>query len=467
MTPTVQTVLPAIAHGDHCCLVFSSTDDQVAVSIPFLALGLERDERSVYVGDRTTIDRLRSGLAEAGVEVEREIGRGRLVLDDARDYLDDGHFSTDKMLGFLQHTYEDTIGSGYTALRAAGDVSWQVGPDRDFKDVVYYEALLDVFFLGKRMVGMCQYAKSRCPPEVLNGILGTHKIAAIDDEVCSNFHYTPPEILLEKDEHVRHARRVDWMTSQLRRARQAEAEILRLNADLERRVKERTAELEAANRELESFSYSVSHDLRAPLRAVDGFSAALQEDYGDTLPEGAHTHLTRIRQGAQNMGRLIDDLLRLARIGRKGIARKGVDMAALVRSVAEETGASIAPSDTIPAVVGDEPLLRQVMVNLLSNAVKFTRGVSAPRIEVSARMQGDMVECCVSDNGAGFDMEYADKLFAPFQRLHRQEEFEGTGIGLAIVRRIVELHGGRIRAEARLGEGAKFLFTLPLAPDGS
>jgi signal transduction histidine kinase len=463
MTATVHTVLPAIAHGDHCCLVFSSRDDQVAVSVPFLTLGLERDERTVYVGDRPTIEALRSGLADAGVEVEREIGRGRLVLDDARDYLDDGHFSTDKMLGFLQRAYDDALGDGYTALRAAGDVSWQVGPDEDFKDVVYYETLLDVFFLGKRMVGMCQYAQSRCPPEVLSGILGTHKIAAIDDAVCSNFHYVPGELLLEKDVGVRHSRRAEWMTAQLLRAQRAEEEILRLNADLERRVAERTAELEAANRELESFSYSVSHDLRAPLRAVDGFSAALQEDFADALADEAQGYLRRIRDGAQRMGELIDDLLRLAHVGRQDVARLPVDMTALAKGGAVETGAAIDLPADLPPALGDVSLLRQVFVNLLSNAVKFTRHVPAPRIEVSARTVGPDVEYCVSDNGAGFDPAYGDKLFGAFQRLHRQDEFEGTGIGLAIARRIVERHGGRIRAEGRPGEGARFYVTLPAA----
>ncbi len=166
------------------------------------------------------------------------------------------------------------------------------------------------------------------------------------------------------------------------------------------------------------------------------------------------------------MGQLIDDLLRLAHVIRQEIARRPVDMSALVRSVAEETRASIVVSEPLPSALGDAALLQQVMVNLLSNAVKFTRNVATPRIEVSARVDGDKVEYCVSDNGAGFDMDYVDKLFAPFQRLHRQEEFEGTGIGLAIVRRIIERHGGRIRAEGRLGEGAKFFLTLPLATAG-
>ena len=464
MTPTIDTVLPAITHGDHCCLVFSADDDQVAVSVPFLALGLERDEKSLFVGERATIDRLRTGLADAGVSVEREIGRGRLVLDDSRDYLDDGHFSTDRMLAFLQRGYDDTMAAGYTALRAIGDVSWQVGPRNDFKDVVYYESLLDVFFLGKRMVGMCQYGKSRCPPEVVSGILGTHKIAAIDEEVCSNFHYVPAGLVHEKDEQVRQARRAEWMTSQLLRARRAEEEIFRLNAELDRRVRERTAELEAANRDLESFSYTVSHDLRTPLRAVDGFSAALDEDYGDTLPDQGRTFVGQIRENAQRMAQIIDDLLRLAHIGHRPIERKTVDVASLVHDVVRETGApSIFTIQALPPALGDAAFLRQVFANLLSNAVKSTGSVPAPRIDVSARVVGGDVEYCVSDNGAGFDVSYAKQLFAPFEPLDQQDGVEGNEIGLAIVRRIVERHGGRVHAEGKRGQGAKFFVTLPAA----
>jgi signal transduction histidine kinase len=461
----VHTVLPEISHGDHCCLLFSSRAEQIALTVPFLALGIERGERALFVGDADAIEHVRAGLRSAGVGVDHEIDKGRLAFEVTREYLDQGRFNTDKMLSFLQQGYEATIAQGFTALRAVGDVAWQVGAERDFRDVVYYETLLDVFFLGKRMVGMCQYPREKCPPEVLVGILGTHKVTAIDSEVCSNFHYVPPAVLLEKDEQVRHEKRVEWMSSQLLRARRAEEEVLRLNADLERRVAERTAELQDAYRDMEAFSYSVSHDLRAPLRAIDGFSAVLADEQGQRLDDEGRRHLERIRHNAQRMSTLIEDLLRFSRVGRQGLSLAEVDMTALARGVAEEVGGTIQIAD-LPPARGDASLLRQVLVNLLGNAVKFTRDRAAPRIEVGARIEPDGVAYFVRDNGAGFDMAFASRLFSPFQRLHGPEQFEGTGIGLAIAQRVVRRHDGRIWAEGRVDEGATFYFMLgaPSAP---
>lgn len=233
------------------------------------------------------------------------------------------------------------------------------------------------------------------------------------------------------------------------------------NAALLRKVADRTAELEAANRELESFSYSVSHDLRAPLRAIAGFAGALTE--ASTPAESCHL-VERITANVVRMDQLIEALLALSRIGRLPFAKEPIELASLVRDVVlelagEELGSRVVV-DTLPIALGDGPLLRQVFVNLLSNALKFTRGTAHPRIEVGhAKEAGDVVYY-VRDNGAGFDMAYAARMFGPFQRLHRQDEFEGTGIGLSIARRIVERHGGRIWAEAKVGQGATFYLTL-------
>jgi PAS domain S-box-containing protein len=248
----------------------------------------------------------------------------------------------------------------------------------------------------------------------------------------------------------------------------AEMRIQLMNEELEQRVKDRTAQLEVTNRELEAFSYSVSHDLRGPLRGIDGFSLALVEDYGENLDETAKHYLARIRSGTQRMGMLIDDLLKLSRINHGELDRSRVDLSVLAQKILDELArqnpdrrveVTVQPGMT-PIV--DKRLVQIVLDNLLGNAWKFTSKKEIGRIEFGAGAgpEGETV-FHIRDNGAGFDMSYADKLFNAFQRLHGVSEFEGTGIGLAIVQRIIHRHGGRIWAEAEPGMGATFFFTLP------
>lgn len=247
--------------------------------------------------------------------------------------------------------------------------------------------------------------------------------------------------------------------------KRAEQRIHELNADLERRVVERTDQLEAANKELESFSYSVSHDLRAPLRAVSGFAQIVVEDYGPQLPAQGKQYLQTICDAAQRMGALIDDLLAFARLGKLPLSLQTVDVAQLVQSSLDE----LAPDrclalevsvGELPPCHGDPVLLKQVWLNLLSNAFKYSKNRASPQVEIGATVDQGTCVYFVRDNGTGFDMKYANKLFGVFQRLHRQEDFAGTGVGLAIVQRIVTRHGGRIWADASVDRGATFSFTL-------
>ncbi len=249
--------------------------------------------------------------------------------------------------------------------------------------------------------------------------------------------------------------------------KRAEAEIHKLNAELECRVKERTLQLEATNHDLESFTYSVSHDLRAPLRHIDGFSRILVEDYGHQFPEGARPHLDRMRAATLHMGELVDDLLNLARIGRGSLRIVTTNMndvlAETILSLEAETRGREVDwrIGRLSAAQCDPGLLRQVFFNLLSNALKFTRHREKAIIEIAEIPAEIQPVIFVRDNGVGFDMNYADKLFQVFQRLHGDDEFEGTGVGLAIVHRILKKHGGSIRAESSPQNGATFFFTLP------
>ena len=239
-----------------------------------------------------------------------------------------------------------------------------------------------------------------------------------------------------------------------------------MNEELEQRVDERTAQLEAANRELEAFSYSVSHDLRAPLRAIDGFSRILIEDHASQLSDEAIRLLGIVRNNTQQMGQLIDDLLTFSRLSRQPVNKQVVDMATLVHQVLETLKRELEGRKVqieigeLPTCQGDPTLLKQVWMNLISNALKFTLRSQVAQIEIDCKETEGGPVYYVKDNGVGFDMQYVDKLFGVFQRLHRSEEYEGTGVGLAIVQRIIHRHGGRVWTEAKLNDGATFFFTL-------
>src|SRR6185312_5614978 len=239
----------------------------------------------------------------------------------------------------------------------------------------------------------------------------------------------------------------------------AEEENHKLNEDLEQRVKQRTEELEA-------FSYSVSHDLRAPLRAINGFSKMLDEEYSAVFDPEATRLFKRIAENAKKMGTLIDDLLEFSKLGRKEIHRSPVGMTELAEEVLSEMNTTLNHNANVHihplhAAYVDNTLIKQVMVNLISNALKYSSKAEKPAIEIKSYQAGDEIIYAISDNGVGFDNQYAGKLFGVFQRLHLQKDFEGTGVGLALVKRIIDKHGGRVWAEGELNKGATFFFSLP------
>ena len=253
----------------------------------------------------------------------------------------------------------------------------------------------------------------------------------------------------------------------VRRLRQENAQLERDIAERTRQLEMANKQLESANKELEAFSYSVSHDLRAPLRAVQGFCQIYMDDFRSTIPQEGLPLLEHVLQGSQRMGQLIEDLLEFSRLGRQPILRQVVLLDRMAARLVEEARAK-EPERKVDVRLGrlgdcegDPSLIEQVLVNLVSNAFKFTRKREDARIEIGCREEGDERIYFVKDNGAGFDMKYADKLFGVFQRLHTTTQFEGTGVGLSIVKRIVERHGGRIWAESAVDQGAALYFTLP------
>ena len=259
------------------------------------------------------------------------------------------------------------------------------------------------------------------------------------------------------DELGKLARTFNIMAVQVRNAQQ----------DMENKIIERTAQLETANEELESFSYSVSHDLRAPLRGIHGYTRILFEDFGNELSDGAKRVMNKIMGNAKKMGQLTDDLLEFSRLGRKELTKMNLSMNEMVSEIYEELKKNEDPRDitfninNLPLSFADSITMKQVWVNLISNSLKYSKRKEKTIIEIGSQIKEDEIIYYIKDNGAGFDMRYADKLFGVFQRLHSEEEFEGTGVGLAIVQRIISKHGGRIWAESTVNEGATFYFSLP------
>jgi signal transduction histidine kinase len=452
----------------HKCLIYDGhPSEQLPVVVPLLLDGLHDNWRCLYLGSPESVEMVDAALTTKGVDTANETKRAALVLSSDRSHLVNGRFDPAAMVDGLCKSIDESVRDGFQGLCATGDMRWELGEDGNFDRLLEYEARLERVFRDKPLRGICQYHRGLVPAHAVRDALVTHRSAYVGDALNQdNLFYVPPEILLDAREGGDGSKHGEWMCQQILRvldAERARDDVLR---DLEKRVAERTTELAVANRHLEAFSYSVSHDLRAPLRAILGFARALEDDWGPRLDAEGRNNLDRVLGSARRMGELIDGMLELGRAVRGDMRRIPIDLTALAGEVAAEVR-DANPSRSVDLViaaglrtVGDPVLLRAVLTNLLGNAWKFTSHKPHARVEVGRQDAGVGEPFFVRDNGAGFDMRYAQKLFGVFQRLHGEEEFPGTGVGLATVERIISRHGGRIWAEAKPGEGATFFFTL-------
>jgi signal transduction histidine kinase len=494
MNPLTTAIAPTEPSRHKCLIYDGDPSEQLPVVIPFLSAGLRNNWRCFYVGSPVMVQMVDSALTAHGVDTAGEVQLRSLILSSDQSHLVDGKFEPQKMVDMLCGLVDEAVEDGLEGLCATGDMLWELGETKNFERLLEYEALLEEVFRCKPLRGICQYHRNMVPAQAVRNALIAHRSVYIGEQLNSdNFFYIPPELLLERHNGSTASKQGEWMCQQITRVLEAEhkrdkalaalraseahqrqlsEELAEMNRHLERRVMERTAELETANKYLESFSYSVSHDLRAPLRSIVGFSEMLAEECGEALGESGRKHLNRVLANSQRMQELIDGLLTLSGVVRADLLRVPVDLSRLAEEVVQEIRES-APERPAEVViqkgletVGDRTLLRAVLTNLVGNAWKFTSKVANPCIEIGQK-NSDTGQSTffVKDNGVGFEMKYAQRLFGVFQRLHGEQEFPGTGIGLATVQRIIARHGGTIWAESMPGQGATFWFTLAGEPE--
>lgn len=428
-----------VTWGTHFCQFYETPEDLTDTLVPYFKAGLEQNEFCMWITSEPLDHKAaEQALRRAMPDLDAYIAKGALeIMPHDEWYLIDGVFDQTRVLGGWIHKLEAALARGFDGLRFTGNTFWlEPGLWRDFYD---YEATVNNIIGRYRMLGVCTYAIPKCGAAEVIDVVQNHQFSVIK-------------------------RQGQWSLI----AGIAASCALEADRTLDLQLQKRTMALEAALQELQNFSYSVSHDLRSPLRAIDGYSKVLMDNYAPRLDAEGKRILDVIRDNTARMAKIIDDILDFARVGRIQLQYENIDMDTLVRSVwhdiapaagAHEVRTHIAP---LPPVRGDRLLVRQVLFNLLSNALKATRGAPAPQIDVGSGTRDGEIVYYIRDNGMGFEPRFTDRLFGLFQRLHNIEEFPGSGVGLAIVKRIVERHGGRVWAEGHPGRGATFFFSLPV-----
>lgn len=435
-----DTAIPAVGRapwGSHICQFYATKQDLLDTMVPYFHAGLESDEFCFWM----TCPPLRESealeaLAAEVPDIERRMAAGQMkVMPYTAWYGEDGKFDREEMLASVVSSIAHAVGLGYVGTRATGDMLWLKDPDWDA--FMEYESGLNTVMAGRRTVGICTYSLERFKSAQMIDVMMRHRFALVRHDDWT---------LIEPSEHKKATAAVEQMNQALT---------------------ERTAELAAALADLRGFSRWVSHDLRAPLRRIRRFSEQLTDELDGAMTVRAGQMVERIQSGTARMDQLITDILAYSMAQRTELSRERLDMSALARQVcdgladaADERHVNLRVAH-LPPASGDPAMIGQALTNLAGNAIKFSRTVPGASVEIGSTSLAGNTVYYVRDNGVGFDMAYADKLFGAFERLHGDAEYEGTGLGLAIVKEIITRHAGRVWAEGAPGKGATFYFTLP------
>ncbi|PSP79676.1 histidine kinase [Halobacteriales archaeon QS_1_68_20] len=439
---------------EHIALFYETRDERFATVAPFVRQGIEQGERVMYVIDYLSKDTILGELRGGDVDVDAALESGQLTFHSLDEtYLRSGRFDPDDMLEVYAGAIEEAKAE-YPGLRVTANTNFILDEHTTIEDFMAYESRVNELFEGEDCIALCHYDTNAIPPETLVDVIRTHPHIVYDGTVCHNFYYTPPEEFFDPGESIRD---VERMLNTLVDRSQARAE---LNETID--------QLEESNERLKRFAYVASHDLQEPLRMVSSYLQLLESGYADELDEQAREYIEFAVDGSDRMREMVEGLLSYSRIDMHDSAFEPVacedvvdDVLTSLQVCIDESDATIRV-DSLPTVVGDAQQLEQVFSNLLSNAIKYS-GDEPPHVEITAQRQGDRCVFSVADDGIGIDPEYTDQIFEIFNRLHSNGEFDGTGIGLALCRKIVDHHDGDIWVDTEPGDGTTFHFTLPAA----